>query len=230
MSVCLHSGNMSGSEQVLVAPDGPYTTAFREAIMSEQTNLNFCDKQSQVEYRSIVGCSGYRVGDDGTIWTRWMHRGGRLPDGSYPGGMKLGDKWKPMKQCRRGGNKAWCVTLRRDDGKCVRKYVHQLVLGAFVGPCPSGMVCRHGPHGKYDNHLYNLSWGTQKENIADKARDGTRVFGVTHHNAKMDPEKVRAARAKHTAGRSCLSLAHEFGISQTTMADILKRKTWREVA
>ena len=183
----------------------------------------------EVEYRPIEGYPGYRVGNDGTVWTCWKRRGGRSPDGSYSGVVVLSDRWKQLKQGRRGGNKAGSVDLRK-DGRTIHRFVHQLVLEAFIGPCPVGMVARHGPHGKYNNHLYNLSWGTQKENIADKERDGTRIYGIVHHNAKMDPDKVRSARQQYAEGVSILSLSFKFGIAKTTMRSILKRETWKEVS
>lgn len=181
-----------------------------------------------VQYLPVVGFPGYRVGSDGSVWTCFMPRGGRNSDGSYPGGMKIGEQWKRLKQSRRGGNAAWSVNLSKKS-RAHHRFVHILVLEAFVCPRPPGMVSRHGSAGKYDNHVSNLSWGTQKENIADKERDGTRVFGIIHHNAKMTPSKVLRARFLHKNGRSGLSLARYYGVSQATMWAILKRQTWKEV-
>ena len=57
------------------------------------------------------------------------------------------------------------------------RLVHRLVLEAFVGPRPEGMVARHLNGDPGDNRLENLAWGTQSENNYDKVRHGT------HHNA-----------------------------------------------
>ena len=186
------------------------------------------ETMNDVEYRPIEGFPGYRVGNDGTVWTQWKSRGGHYVGGIGIGGMVIGTKWKLLLLQKAGGNKALRVCLRK-NGQNVRKFVHVLVLEAFVGPRPEGKVSRHGPNGKYDNSVGNLRWGTQKENINDKYRDGTRVFGVVHHNAKMNPERVRKARQLHQNGKSCLSLSKMFGIAQSTMESILKRKTWKEV-
>lgn len=43
-------------------------------------------------------------------------------------------------------------------------YVHRLVLAAWIGPCPTGQECRHGPNGVTDNSVSNLSYGTSSEN------------------------------------------------------------------
>ncbi len=58
------------------------------------------------------------------------------------------------------------------------KQVHTLVMGAFVGARPPGNVIRHLNDRKADNRLANLSYGTQRENMADakvnKVRSGKR--------------------------------------------------------
>lgn len=53
------------------------------------------------------------------------------------------------------------------------KYVHRLVLFAFVGPCPEGMECRHLDGNRTNNRLSNLKWGTPEENTQDKIEHGT---------------------------------------------------------
>lgn len=182
-----------------------------------------------VIYREIEGFPGYRVGTDGTVWTRWKPAGGRNADGSYPGGMCLGQIWRQMTPSRAGGNGAFRVDLRRSDGKLVHKFVHVIVLECFVGPRPAGMVCRHGPNGKYNNSVYNLRWGTQKENIADKERDGTKVVGERHHYAKLTADVVRAARDENARGATTVALAKKYGVSQSSMWAALRHQTWRHV-
>lgn len=58
-------------------------------------------------------------------------------------------------------------------GKEYRKYVHRLVLEAFVGDCPEGMETRHLNGNRKDNRLENLQWGTVVENHHDKLQHGT---------------------------------------------------------
>lgn len=66
------------------------------------------------------------------------------------------------------------VTLSANGEKKAKK-VHQLVMLAFVGPVPDGMMVLHGPNGKTDNSLSNLRYGTSSENSLDQTRDGTNV-------------------------------------------------------
>jgi hypothetical protein len=61
------------------------------------------------------------------------------------------------------------------DGKMRHTSVHTIVLEAFVGPRPDGLVARHGPlkyeDGTPDNRLSNLEWGTPSENAMDRLRE-----------------------------------------------------------
>jgi hypothetical protein len=59
------------------------------------------------------------------------------------------------------------------DGKARSKRVHGLVLLAFVGPRPDGLVTRHLDGDPANNHLSNLAYGTYSENQRDKRRHGT---------------------------------------------------------
>lgn len=63
------------------------------------------------------------------------------------------------------------VNLRVDKSQSPRQ-VHALVLEAFVGPRPEGMIALHinGEHG--DNRAENLRWGTHAENNADTITHG----------------------------------------------------------
>jgi hypothetical protein len=53
------------------------------------------------------------------------------------------------------------------------KYVHALVLEAFVGPRPQKHDVCHFDGSKDNNRLSNLRWGTRKENMQDAVRHGT---------------------------------------------------------
>lgn len=50
--------------------------------------------------------------------------------------------------------------------------VHRLVLLAFVGPRPAGLVSRHRDDVKTNNALTNLVYGTQAENNGDTVANG----------------------------------------------------------
>lgn len=53
-----------------------------------------------------------------------------------------------------------------------RMRVHRIVAEAWLAtPKPTQIVC-HGPNGKADNSVNNLSWGSHSSNGFDRRRDG----------------------------------------------------------
>jgi HNH endonuclease/NUMOD4 motif len=69
------------------------------------------------------------------------------------------------------------VALYR-DGKPHTYRVHQLVMEAFIGPCPEGQQVRHLNGDPTDNRLKNLMYGTSSENRLDS------VYHGTHYSAR----------------------------------------------
>lgn len=62
------------------------------------------------------------------------------------------------------------------DGERLTRRIHTLVLEAFIGPKPEGMVCCHNNDIPDDNRVENLRWDTQLGNIRDIVRRGA-TFG-----------------------------------------------------
>ena len=116
------------------------------------------------------------------------------------------------------------------DGVGIRNsYIHELVLFAFVGPRPdSRMDCRHFPDpDPTNNRLENLSWGTRKENAHDRVVHGTVCNGIKNPNAKVNDEVVREIRSRYAKGGvKQRQLAAEFGITQSMVCHIVRRKAW----
>lgn len=67
------------------------------------------------------------------------------------------------------------------DYQSTRIRVHAVVLNAFVGPRPDGMVCRHLDDDKTNNALSNLCWGTPRENQLDVVRNGNHFAANRTH-------------------------------------------------
>jgi hypothetical protein len=107
--------------------------------------------------------------------------------------------------------------------------VHQLVLLAFAGPMPVGQESRHGTGGKLDNRIVNLCYGTPLDNTMDQIRDGTKPRGTNHGKAKLTESLAREIRCRYASGETQDALAAEFGVSQTCVSVLIRRKTWRHV-
>ena len=117
-------------------------------------------------WRHVPGFPRYRVSDRGRVQSK-RDRSGRPSD-----------EWRDLRLIT-DGHGYYQVWLTRKtplpNGKRAKWFgVHQLVLLAFVGPRPEGMVVRHVlTNDPKDNRLENLAYGTTKENHADKWRHGT---------------------------------------------------------
>jgi len=85
----------------------------------------------------------------------------------FSGGRKTRDKSGLLDLQKKSASNYLFVNLADPNGKIVSEYVHTLVLTAFVGPRPNGMVACHWNDKRFDNRLSNLRWDTMKNNQAD---------------------------------------------------------------
>lgn len=60
------------------------------------------------------------------------------------------------------------VMLRAGGNKKRHAFIHHLVLEAFVGPRPTGLVAAHEDDDQANNTLENLSWKTEEGNLQDR--------------------------------------------------------------
>lgn len=104
------------------------------------------------------------------------------------------------------------------------RYVHHLVLEAFVGPRPAGdnIVGLHADDNPANNALENLSWGTQSRNLQDAYLRGRR-------KTKLCEGSVLLMRQEFGAGTPKKELARRFGVTPRTVQQVVLRRTWQHV-
>lgn len=100
---------------------------------------------TNVEYRPIIGFEGYRIGNDGSVWSRRLR-----------GNQRRMGQWRKLRPGNDG--KYLYVMLVSDRGPKRYPKVHSLVLEAFVCPRPEGMECCHGDGNPTNNVISNLRW------------------------------------------------------------------------
>lgn len=172
-----------------------------------------------VIYKDIAGFPGYRVGDDGSVWTCLT------PKRGCSGPWLIGCVWKKMSPWP-NENGYLNVSLRR-DGKCIKRKLHRLILEAFVGPCPQGMEALHFPDRSPTNcNINNLRWGTKLENATDRKNHGTQVKGEQNGQSKLTCEQVLEIRSRYSSGETGESLSIEFGVTASLISGIVNRKRW----
>lgn len=107
---------------------------------------------------------------------------------------------------------------------------HRVICALVNGPQPIGKwmaahSCGNGHKGCVNpNHL---RWATPKENTADAIAHGTAVRGERQHCAKMTEQKIIEIRRSTNLSRR--EIAKTYGISKTTVGDILTGKSWKWV-
>jgi hypothetical protein len=107
--------------------------------------------------------------------------------------------------------------------------IHRLVLEAFVGPCPCGFECCHEDDDSVNNILTNLYWGTRKDNIGDRRRNGILVVGERATGAKLTAGIVREIRNRLDSGELQAVIVREYGLSTAHVSNIYNRKVWVHV-
>lgn len=178
-----------------------------------------------VEYRELPGFFGYRVGDDGSVWTRWV----KMPDPDGGSLRVLSGTWHPLSISRAQDGYLQATVRHTGTGKKKAARVHRLVLLAFVGECPPGMECRHLDGNRANNVRSNLCWGTRQANAEDRRRHGTLAAGVTNGRAKISDDDVRDIRRRHRAGETKAALARRFNLNWSTINRAVRGINWRHV-
>jgi NUMOD4 motif/HNH endonuclease len=114
------------------------------------------------------------------------------------------------------GNQALIVVLCRDGEKSLRR-VHHLVLEAFIGPCPLGMVGQHFPDKDVNNNRpSNLKWVHKVEVMP---------HGEEHYAATLTENNVRDIL--NNSGNA--ALARKFQTRRGHIWLIKNRHRWKHI-
>lgn len=170
-----------------------------------------------VEYRNIPGWPGYRVGDDGSVWSRRDNHHG------------LREQWKPLKARNNLTKRYREVGLRSPGLKRKWIRVHVLVLLAFVGPRPEKHEGCHKNGDIENNTLSNLRWGTHAENIADRERHGKTARGARQGLAKLTDSKVTEILTRLQLGETTGHIAKDYEVDPSCIGRIASGEIWRHV-
>lgn len=150
------------------------------------------------------------------------------------------DGWRVMKTSVHGSYEVITITLksraigrrhRKGDHKpgTTKQYkVHRLVLEAFVGPCPKGMMACHNNSNPLDNRPENLRWDTWEANCADMVEHGTRKGS---NNGRTSLLEDHVEQIKYLIGTTTAKeVAKQYGVSNVAVGLIKNGKTWTHVS
>jgi hypothetical protein len=165
-------------------------------------------------WRDVPGFKGqYMVSDHGRVWSRYY---GRWKRPRVVPGTKHSDGYLYL-------------SLHKRQSR-IQKYYHQLVMLAFVGPCPDGEEVRHLDGNPANNHLSNLAYGTRAMNLRDMVNHGRSLRGSRNPHAKLRDEDIAAIRSAALTGISCTELGQQFHVSLAHIWNIIHRKRWAHVS
>lgn len=118
------------------------------------------------------------------------------------------------------------VRLRKND---IPKpfLVHRLVAIAFIPNHENKPCVNHIDGIKHNNMLSNLEWVTRSENEKHAHVTGLKDFKKDKNPArKINSEIAEKIRLKALSGLTQRSIAKEYGITQSTVSNIINRKLW----
>ena len=153
-----------------------------------------------MNWMEIPGAPDYEVSEDGDV---------RSIDRFDTSGARR--KGRPLKPYINHGGYLDCRLMINGKAKGFR--IHQLVMLAFVGPCPEGHIVHHVDGNTKHNHIDNLEYVTPATN----SRSSSKVTRLTQ-------EDVDAIRQSNLSAQQ---LAGKYNIVKGHVYDILKFKVWK---
>lgn len=132
-----------------------------------------------------------------------------------------------------GNNRGYLAIGLTLNGIDKRFSIHRLVMLAFVGDRPDGMVTNHKNGIRDDNRLENLEYVTHRQNtlhMINVLNTYHRTFGAAVGGSKLDDDKVREIRRLFAVGGfTHTGLAITYQVSRTLIGQIIRRKIWKHV-
>lgn len=161
-----------------------------------------------MERRGVPDLPSYSVSADGRVWS--TARGPLRELTPYIATVREGRYQRAQVFLGRG--RQWTVAT--------------LVCTVFHGPRPPGYETAHLNGNPLDNRAENLAWKTPAANQADRIEHGTSNRGSQHGRAKLTEGDVHEIRRMAADGRLQAEMSDRFGVAQTTISQIVTRKTW----
>lgn len=124
--------------------------------------------------------------------------------------------------------KMWHGQWRNGDGNI--ELAHRAAWRLMRGPIPTGLCVLHrcdNPSCLNPKHLFLGTRSDNTHDMWDKGRARPKSSkGEKHGCAKLTDELVRDIRSSKESG---VELARRLSITQTTICDIRKRRTWKHI-
>jgi hypothetical protein len=167
-----------------------------------------------VEYKDIPEMPGYRAGNDGSVWSCKRRAGN-------PRWVIDPANWRELKPrfSKTDGRACFSISV---NGKAKPILRSVLVLSAFAGKRPEGMLACHNDGNPTNDRAGNLRWDTPKGNLADMLKHKTKLYGERSPRAKLSNSDVKSMRQMWQEGNHTLrQLASIFGLSHNYVHSVV---------
>ena len=116
------------------------------------------------------------------------------------------------------------IAISQGTVRVASRYICELAHGPAPGDdFEAAFKCHNGHSGCVNPR--HLVWRSQEENISLRKSEGRAAKGPKMPHAKLDERKVREIRRSYPS-TSAPELAKIYGVAETTIFNVIKRKKW----
>lgn len=142
--------------------------------------------------------------------------------------------WSKVALPDENGCMLWIAGLRRGYGQFSIDHRTNVLATRIIaswahGPAPTTQhEAAHSCRNRNCVAPAHLRWATALENITDRGNDGTTTRGERHHRAKLT-EAMALEILAIADERTHRQIAQEYGVSRSSVSNLLLGKTWKHL-
>jgi len=115
-------------------------------------------------------------------------------------------------------------------GRKSEKYIHRLVIEAFIPNAKNKKEINHKDGNKLNNNLNNLEWATPQENNNHSIKNKLNCFGERIGNSKLKEKQIFDIRwIKSKCNISNIALSKIYRVSDGNISMIINKKRWKHL-
>jgi len=135
---------------------------------------------------------------------------------------------KPQRILKQSTRLRYPYVILRDGSRNWTVKIHALVLLAFIGPRPDGLICCHNDGDPTNNRLDNLRWDTPSSNVQDSIQHGTYKNGGGLARRKFSTREIVQIRRQRADGSTYKDLGERWGIGAMPIFRICVGESYKD--